>query len=86
MNGILNRKNQEKYLKKLENKKRNTLNMIIYFEEELKKMQNKSTKDSFPNEEQYNRYLENLQKNLLKQNNILIEITKEIEVLKNDKI
>lgn len=85
MNEILRCKNKEKHLKKLENKKRNTLNMISYFEEELKKMQNKSTQDSFPNKEQYNRYLENLQKNLLKQHNILIEITKEIEVLKNNK-
>lgn len=78
-------KNKEKHLKKLEYKKRNTLNMISYFEEELKKIQNKSIKDSFPNKEQYNRYLENLEKNLLKQHNILIEITKEIENLKNTK-
>jgi hypothetical protein len=75
--------NDEKQLKKLEEKKNNTLNMIAYYETEIKNMKTKNKRESFPNEEQYNNYLNKLKDGLLKQHDKLIKIAKDIDFIKN---
>ena len=62
---------------------RNTISMIIYFENKIKNMNSISKKNSFSSETSYENYLKNLKNELLKQHNKLIEICKSIEELKN---
>lgn len=76
-------KSKEEQLEKLETKKRNIINMIAYYETEIKDMNTLAKKASFQSEEHHTRYLENLKEKLLKQHDKLIDITTKIEELKN---
>lgn len=75
-------KTKEQQIDKLEDKKRGVLNMIAYYETEIKSMNTKAKKDSFQSEEHHSRYVEKLKEGLLKQHDRLIEITKKIDALK----
>ena len=58
--------------------------MIAYYEEEIKKMNSKSMKNSFSSEQDYEKYLKNLKENLLKQHDKLIELCHEEELLQKE--
>ena len=83
---MLKATSKEKKLKRLENKKRSIINMISYYEKEIKSMDTKAKKDSFQSKEHHSRYLEKLKDNLLRQRDRLTNITIQIENLKNDYI
>lgn len=75
---------KEKKLEKLDRCKRNAISMIGYYETELKKMETKAAKNSFSSESDYERYVQNLKDNLLKQHDKLIDIYHEEELLKKE--
>lgn len=76
--------NKEKKLEKIDKCKRNTISMIAYYEEEIKKMNSKSMKNSFSSGQDYEKYLKNLKENLLKQHDKLIELCHEEELLQKE--
>ncbi len=74
----------EKRKKKVENKKRNTISMIGYYEDEIRRSESVSFKNSFSSEDDYNKYVKSLKENLLKTHDKLIEICHIEEELKEE--
>lgn len=71
--------NKEKRLKKLEKEKKNAINRISSYQEEIQRAESLAFKKSFPSEEKYNDYVKKLKENLLKAHDKLIEICKREE-------
>lgn len=74
----------EKRKKKVENEKKNILSMVYYYENEIRKYEGKTFKNSFSDEYSYNRYLESLRKDLTKAHDKLDDVCKIEERLKKE--
>ena len=74
-------RSKEKQLEKLEGKRRGILNMIVYYETEIKNMNTKAKKESFQSDEHHSRYVEKLKEGLDKQHQRLNDIVRRIESL-----
>lgn len=74
----------EKRKKKVDNEKRNIISMIGYYENEIKKSETSSFRNSFSSEDSCNKYVESLKVNLMKQHDKLIDVCHIEEDLKKE--